>query len=232
MAVPVRIVTAQGAETKWMNIGPPSTDAAEFLVRDRPMQVQLDPDLAVFRRIARAQLTPMLNGYVTDRSRTVVRAFSDPASPMEQVVDRISEQESQWPESRKTRVLRGAESALPPAGSLLVLGEAGQAAVVRSIAGQSCGDRVRLGEAGFHVNGQQYDGPEMAVLFTCPRVQVPGSVVTVVYGISSGAVEKLSRFLFYYGWQSYVVFKNGAAVQRGLWQDEPEMKEVRIDATR
>lgn len=232
MVVPVLIVTAQGAETKWMNIGPPSTDVAEFLVRDRPVRVQLDPDVTVFRRIVRAQLTPMLNGYVTDRSRTVVRAFSDPASPLEQVVDRISEQEAQWPDSKKTRVSRGGEAALPPSGSVLVLGGAEQTGIVRSIAEQFCGDRIRLGDTGFSVNGQQYDGPEMAVLFTCPRVQVPGSVVTVLYGMSSGAVEKLSRFLFYYGWQSYVVFKNGAAVQRGIWRDEPEMKEVRIDATR
>jgi hypothetical protein len=43
-------------------------------------------------------------------------------------------------------------------------------------------------------------------------------------------VEKVSRFLFYYGWQSYAVFKNGTVVKRGLWQHEPEMKEVRIDA--
>jgi hypothetical protein len=102
--------------------------------------------------------------------------------------------------------------------------------MVGRIAGESCGDLVRLGNKGFYVDGQKYDGSEMAVLLTCRRTEAPGSVVTILYGISSEAVEKVSRFLFYYGWQSYAVFKNGTVVKRGLWQHEPEMKEVRIDA--
>jgi len=28
-----------------------------------------------------------------------------------------------------------------------------------------------------------------------------------------------------------VIFNDGVAVKRGLWQNEPEMKEVRIEAT-
>jgi hypothetical protein len=61
---------------------------------------------------------------------------------------------------------------------------------------------------------------------------VPGSVVTVLYGVSPGAVANVSRYLFYYGWQSYVIFKDGAAIKRDVWQNQPETKEVRIDATR
>ncbi|MDH4329425.1 MAG: hypothetical protein OEV77_12945, partial [Nitrospira sp.] len=69
------------------------------------------------------------------------------------------------------------------------------------------------------------------VLFSCRRANVPDSVVTVLYGVTPQAVAKVSRFLFYYGWQSSVIFNDGVAVKRGLWQNEPEMKEVRIEAT-
>lgn len=230
MAVPVKIVMNNGTETRWVSLGPSSEHMAEFTIQDQPLLVQLDPDLMAFRRLARAQLPPMLNGYVTDRHRTVVKAFADPASPLQQVLARITDQESQLPESQRTRPFDVDRMSLPPEGSVLVLAGPDQQKPVQSIVRASCGDLAALGSEGFQIDGQTHDGPAMAVLLSCRRANVPGSVVTILYGVSSQAVAKVSRFLFYYGWQSYVIFNDGVAVKRGLWQNEPEMKEVRIES--
>ncbi|MDH5639835.1 MAG: M1 family aminopeptidase [Nitrospira sp.] len=231
MPVPLKIVMKNGVETKWVPVEASVESTAHVSVSDQPLLVQLDPELTIFRRIARSQLTPMLNGYATDRTRTVVGAFSDPASPLQRIITRIADQEARLSDSRKTQVLSGGGATIPRNGSVLVLAGAEQKSIVDPIAAESCGDFVRLGEEGFRVDGETYEGTEMAVLLTCRRAHAPGSVVTILYGFSSAAVEKVSRFLFYYGWQSYVVFRNGTVVKRGLWQDEPEMKEVRIHAT-
>jgi hypothetical protein len=230
MAVPVKIVMNNGTETRWVSLGLSSEQTAEFTIQDQPLLVQLDPDLMAFRRLARAQLPPMLNGYVTDRHRTVVRAFTDPASPLQQVLARITDQESQLPESQRTRLFDVDGTPLPPEGSVLVLAGPDQQKPVQSIVRESCGDLAALGNEGFQIDGQTHDGPAMAVLLSCHRANVPGSVVAILYGVTPQAVAKVSRFLFYYGWQSYVIFNDGAAVKRGLWQNEPEMKEVRIES--
>jgi hypothetical protein len=230
MAVPVKIVMNNGTETRWVSLGLSSEQMAEFTVQDQPLLVQLDPDLTAFRRLARAQLPPMLNGYVTDRHRTVVRAFTDPASPLQQVVTRITDQETQLPESQRAGVIHVDGTPLPPEGSVLVLAGPDQQKPVQSIVQESCGNLAALGSEGFQIDGQTHDGPSMAVLLSCHRANVPGSVVSILYGVTSQAVAKVSRFLFYYGWQSYVIFNDGAAVKRGLWQNEPEMKEVRIES--
>jgi hypothetical protein len=171
----------------------------------------------------------MLNGYVTDPHKTVVRAFSDPASPLQQIVARIADHELTG--SRRTAVVALKENSLPPDGSILVLAGADQRQALQSVVQESCGDRITLGDRGFEVDGQAYDGPKMAVLFSCHRADVPGSLITVLYGVTSGAVEKMSRFLFYYGWHSYVIFQDGAVMKREVWPGLPDMKEVRIDAT-
>ena len=231
MAIPLRIVLKDSEETRWMAISQ-SEDTAEFMLLHQPLRVELDPDLMAFRRFARAQLPPMLNGYVTDTHRTVVRAFSDPASPLQQVVARIVDQEAQLPEFRKTTVSPGEGVTLPPIGSVLVLAGADQQRVVQSIVKESCGDLVTLGSASFQIDGQTYEGPTMAALFSCHRAQVPGSVITVLYGLTPQAVAKVSRLLFYYGWQSYVIFHEGTVAKRELWQSVQEMKEVRINGNR
>ena len=232
MPVPVTIVTTDGEETTWVTVDASAESLADVSVSSQPVMVRLDPDLMVFRRIARSQLTPMLNGYVTDQARTVVRAFADPDSPLQRILARIVGQEARLPDAEKTQVSSVEDPALPPNSSVLVLAGAEREQAVSHLVKASCGDLIRLAQEGFTVDGEEHLGPEMAVLFTCRRADAPGRMITVLYGVGSGALEKVSRYLFYYGWHSYVIFQNGAVVKRGLWQHEPEMKEVRIDAVR
>lgn len=232
MAIPVTIVTRDTTETRWVSLDPSPETVAEMTVSDQPKLVRLDPDLMGFRRLTRSQLPPMLNGYVTDRDRAVVGVFSDEASPFQQVIARVVDQEAPLPESSKTKMLRGAGAMLPSTGSVLVLAGADQARSVQRMVEESCGNLVSLRDTGFDIDGRTYEGSEMAALFSCHRASVPGSIVTVLYGVSPGAVANASRYLFYYGWQSYVIFKDGAAIKRDVWQNQPETKEVRIDAIR
>ncbi len=229
MTIPLRIVMKESTDIKSIMLSLSQRSAAEFVLPDQPLRVELDPDLMTFRRLTRRQLPPMLNGYVTDPHKTVVRAFSDPASPLQQIVARIADHELTG--SRRTTVVSLKENSLPHDGSILVLAGADQRQAVQSVVQESCGDRITLGDRGFQIDGQAYDGPKMAVLFSCHRADVPGSLITVLYGVTSGAVEKVSRFLFYYGWHSYVIFQDGAVTKREVWPGLPDMKEVRIDAT-
>ena len=229
MAVPIRIIMKESTESRLIKISLSPSSVAEFVLPDQPLRVELDPDLMTFRRLTRRQLPPMLNGYVTDPHKTVLRAFSDVASPLQQIISRIADQE--LAESKRSMSIVSEESALPQKGSVLALTGEGQSQAVSKLVRDSCGDSVDLRATGFQIDGQAYEGPKMAVLFSCHRTQVPGSVITVLYGVTPGAVEKLSRFLFYYGWHSYVLFQDGVVTKRGIWQGTPDVKEVRVDAT-
>lgn len=229
MAIPIRIVMKELTDIKSIALSHSQTGVAEFVLPDQPLRVELDPNFMTFRRLTRHQLPPMLNGYVTDPHKTVVRAFSDPASLLQQIVSRIADHELMG--SLRTTVVSLKDNSIPHEGSILVLAGADQRQAVQSVVQESCGDRIALGDRGFQIDGQAYDGPAMAVLFSCHRANVPGSVITVLYGVTSGAVEKLSRFLFYYGWHSVVIFQDGAVMKREVWHGSSDVKEVRIDAT-
>jgi aminopeptidase N len=228
-AVPIRIIMKESTENRSIRLSISQSSVAEFVLSDQPLRVELDPDLMTFRRMARHQLQPMLNGYVTDSHKAVLRAFADATSPLQQIVSRIGDHER--PNSKRATVIVSEESLLPQEGSVLVLTGAGHPQALSKLVQDSCGDRVDLKETGFQIDGQSYEGPTAAVLFSCHRANVPGSVITVLYGVTSAAVEKLSRFLFYYGWHSYVIFQDGAVTKRGLWQGIPDVREVWIDAT-
>lgn len=227
MALPIHIEMEDTTEVRSVRLNPSRISIVELILPNRPLWVELDPGMNTFRRVARHQLPPVLNSYVTDPHKMVMRAFSDPASPMEQVVSRIEEHDLS--DSQRTKMLALEGTALPPDGSVLILADTHQIPAVQSVVQESCGDRAALKETGFRIDGQIYDGPQMAVLFSCHRANVPGSVVTVLYGVTSDSVAKVARFLFYYGWHSYVVFQDGAVKKREIWPGQEDTVEVRID---
>jgi len=206
--VPLSVTLANGQEQK---IGFELNDAAgERPVPSGARSLRVDPDYDVFRRIPREVLPPMLNLFVTDRNRALVVAgggteadrapyieLAKQIALREQAIAQISEKD--------------ASSAQ---GSLLVLGGPG---VNRATewAVRGCGKTVSLEDGSFTVEGKTYEGPGMALLISCRDPENPARQATLFYGLSPQAAAKVSRLLFFYGWQSYVVFRDGAVVARG-----------------
>jgi aminopeptidase N len=212
-----------------------STESVVVPLPARPIQVELDPDFTVFRRVDRDALPPVLNHYVTDPRRTIVLAFTDQSntpSPLRDVVARIEVQEREKPTGERTVIAPLApEELLPREGSVLVLGGPEQRGPIQTMVAPHCGTRVTLTDAGLVIDGTSYEGPGMAVLLTCHRMDEPGSVVTLLYALSPQAVARVARLLFFYGWNSVVVFKDGSVLSRFEWQSERVVKEVRLGAS-
>jgi aminopeptidase N len=201
----------------------------------RPIAIELDPGFMTVRRIPRQALSPVLNHYVTDRRRSVLTTFKDEPghpSPFRDVVMRIETQEQQKPIAERTVIaLMAQDGLLPQEGSVLVLGGPESRSGIQSILANHCGERATLNDRGVTVMGTAHEGPGLALLVSCHRVDRPGSVVTVLYAATPQAVAKVARLLFFYGWNSFVVFKDGAVVTRGEWPLASDRTEVRLDVS-
>jgi hypothetical protein len=119
---------------------------------------------------------------------------------------------------------------LPREGSVLLLGDPEQRSSIQSMIAPHCGTRVELRATSFAIEGTSHEGPDTAVLLTCHRTDMPGSVLTLFYATSPSAVARVARLLFFYGWNSVVVFKDGSVQSRLEWQDRRAVKEVRREA--
>jgi hypothetical protein len=53
-------------------------------------------------------------------------------------------------------------------------------------------------------------------------------VVTLFYGLTPAAAAKVARLLFFYGWHSYLIFRDGAVLTRGDFAPSQEELEVRF----
>ena len=233
VTVPLRIKMDNDAEQTVRAQVSMAQDTVALTLPDRPREIELDPDAMVMRRIPRQAVPPVLNHFVTDSRRSVILAYSDPPSgshPFAEIVKRIESQDSQKPAEERTAMLPLAkDTLLPHEGSVLILGSPDSRAALQSLLSAHCGDRIQIRDGGAMLAGSAYEGPGIAVLVSCHRRDRPGSVVTLLYAVTPEAATMVARLLFFYGWNSYVVFKDGPAVARGEWPTTYDRMEVSLD---
>jgi hypothetical protein len=64
------------------------------------------------------------------------------------------------------------------------------------------------------VDGEKVDEGVESLLLTYPHPLMPGKWVTIYFGQSAEALSR-ARYIFFYGWDSYVLFKKGRPDKRG-----------------
>lgn len=197
LVIPLRLDSAQQAIT--------------VRVPARPVSLEIDPEFDAFRRLDRREISPMLNLFVTDTQRSVLvptHGTDAENQPYLELAQRLAAQDPHNTVSTKPH-----EAGRLPA-SVLVLGgpDVNQAA---DWAVSGCHDRVSLEKDGATIEGHSYHGSNMAVLISCSHPEHPDRIVTLFYGGSPSAVTKVARLLFFYGWQSYLVFQDGMVIARG-----------------
>lgn len=231
--LPLRIGMSGGGEQTVATRVKDAETLFSSLLPSRPLTIEIDPDATVMRRVARQDLPPVLNHYVTDRHRAVISAFPESdgtAHPFQDVIKRIEAQERQQPMSQRTAIIPLARDLLlPPEGSVLVLGTPASREALQTVLELHCGSRVQLREGGVTIEEKAYDGPGVAALVSCHRRDHPGSVVTWLYATSPQAATTVARLLFFYGWSSVVVFQDGKAIARSEWEAPQARMEVSID---
>jgi hypothetical protein len=235
LSLPLRVRMSGGGEQTLVTRLEESEALITSVLALKPLSIEIDPDANVMRRIAREDLPPVLNHYVTDRHRAVVSAFTDSADaahPFRDVVKRIQAQDSQQPGSQRTAVIPLVHDLLlPPEGSVLVLATPASRTALQPVLDSHCGRRVQLREEGLTIEGRGYDGLAIAALISCHRPDHPGSVVTWLYAVSPQAATTVARLLFFYGWNSVVVFQDGKVIARSEWETPHAQMEVPIDDT-
>ena len=71
--------------------------------------------------------------------------------------------------------------------------------------------------------------PEDSILVTFANSERPGRFVSVYHGNSLAALAR-SRYIFFYGWDSYLFFSGGRMTERGMLPAAANPWRVELDA--
>ena len=198
---------------QWVSLWVPGT----------PRRLTLDPEFQVFRRFKRSHISPMLNLWVTDPQRAVAvpSADSDQA-PFQPILDRIRAQQDEmvWLEG----MARSTDT-----HSVLALGSPEKNAMTAEVLSW-CGPRITVSEQAVMIDGVTFAGEPVAVLVSCTNPEHPDHVGTAFWGLTQDAVTHVARLLFFYGWDSYLVYQQGQVIARGSFAPETPALTVEMQA--
>ncbi len=176
-----------------------------------PMKLILDPDDHLFRRLHPEEIIPELNALLEDPEKVIV--ISDQGDEESRKI--YLEMAKRIKERRGGEILSAKDVTEEKLGnsSVMLLGESWKNPILSKLISH-LPRPVEHKEGSFFIKGEKVQEEDESLLLTIPRPLRPGKWVTVYFGRSAGALLR-ARYVFFHGWDSYVLFKNGRPKERG-----------------
>jgi len=199
-----------------------------------PSSLTLDPDHHIFRRLYPEEIIPCFNAFLEDSE-----AYSPPprgvysetpqGKPSPKKIFVIPDGGKGEAETRKIYIELAKMAKERKGGEILSEREVTEEKILDSsfmLLGESWKNPlfsklisklpspVFLKEGNFIVDGEKVDEAEESLLLTYPHPLKPGKWVTIYFGQSAEGLSR-ARYIFFYGWDSYVLFKKGRPDKRG-----------------
>lgn len=190
-----------------------------------PTSITLDPEHHWLLRLQREQLPPMLNAWDTDTRRILVHpktSSKEEEASHQALIRRIQGQPD-------IELRQNDSPAITDEASYLIIGTPARQ-LLESQTLLACNKNVQMESGRTTILGQVFEGPDMAFLITCPHPNFSSHTISLFFGLSPKAVTPVARLLFFYGWDSYLVFQQGKVVARGMFQPVHSAREFIIPA--
>jgi hypothetical protein len=209
LAIPLKI--EEGTETSSLLEISKRRNPFSITVANLPVSITLDPRSHLFRRLSPEEIIPGLNALLEDPEKVYVVSDREDGERRKSYLElaRMAK-EKKGGEILSLKEVTG-ETALR--SSLMLLGDSWKDPLFSKLI-SNIPSPVYLKNGVFHLDGEKVDEGDESLLLTYPHPFRPGKWVTIYFGQSAAALSR-ARFIFFYGWDSYLLFKKGKPERRG-----------------
>ena len=176
-----------------------------------PLRLTLDPDEHLFRKLYPEEIIPGLNAMLEDREKIfVIEDHGD--SESQKVYLELAKMAKNQKGGQIFSIKELTEEKLR-SSSIMFLGESWKAPIISKLLSYLPKPMDRK-DGSFFIKGERVGEEDESLLLTFSNPLHPGKWVTVYFGKSPQALSR-ARYIFFYGWDSYILFKNGRPKERG-----------------
>jgi aminopeptidase N len=210
LSVPVEVDDGVGKKTLLLEVSRKRTPFS-IEVQKTPLSLVVDPNAHLFRRLYPEEEVPCLNALLEDRDKILVlpeRGDEESRKiylELAQMVQKAKGGRILLEKELKDEDVRNA--------SLMLLGDSWRGShVSKLISGLPHAFRLRDGK--FQAEGDAVNEGDESFLLTFAHPVRAGKWVTLYYGVAAQGLSR-AQYIFYYGWDSYLLFKKGRPAKRG-----------------
>ena len=176
-----------------------------------PLKLTLDPDGHLFRRLYPEEIVPGLNALLEDREKIFI--VSDQGDEESRKIYFELARKAKEQKGGEILSIKDVTEEKLRNSSVVLLGESWKSPIISKLISH-LPKPVDHKEGSFFIKGNRVDEGEESLLLTFPNPLHPGKWVTLYFGRSASALSR-ARCIFFYGWDSYILFKNGRPKEKG-----------------
>jgi aminopeptidase N len=196
----------------WVTVGSEKADNDGKKAADGVFS--LDPEWNTMRRVPAVALEPCLNAVLNEEGAVVVYPsgadeMSTELLKLVDVIESAGRGLTLLPDSQFT-------AEVAEGHSLFILGGSGVNRAWDQLGGLIPAGTLTTNEKSFSFQRRVFMSPEDSILATFVNPQRPGQFISVYHGNSPAALAR-SRYIFFYGWDSYLLFNAGRLTERGMF---------------
>jgi len=176
-----------------------------------PLRLALDPEGHLFRRLYPEEIVPGLNALLEDRGKIIIVSDQGDEESRKIYLDlarKVKEQKG----GEILSVKDVTEERLGNS-SVMLLGESWKSPMISKLL-SNLPRPIDRKEGSFFVKGERMDEGDESLLVSLSNPLHPGKWVTLYFGRSANALSR-AKYIFFYGWDSYILFKGGRPKERG-----------------
>ena len=176
-----------------------------------PLKLTLDPDGHLFRRLYPEEIVPGLNALLEDREKIFI--VSDQGDEESRKIYFELARKAKEQKGGEILSIKDVTEEKLRNSSVVLLGESWKSPIISKLISH-LPKPVDHKEGSFFIKGNRVDEGNESLLLTFPNPLHPGKWVTLYFGRSASALSR-ARCIFFYGWDSYILFKNGRPKEKG-----------------
>jgi hypothetical protein len=174
---------------------------------------EIDPEWQLLRYIPAEAQEPCLNAVLNERGAVVVypSGTDDVSTELLKLVDTIRGS------GNEVQVIADTEfdESMFAEHSVMILGGSSVNRAWDELAEVVPPEEFTANQKSFSFRRTVYPAPEESIITTFANRQSPGHFIAIYHGNSVEAMAR-ARFIFYYGWDSFVLFRAGQVADRGM----------------
>ena len=220
--VPIEITTEKGKVKKIIRIKD-KKESIEIRTADRPLSLSIDPDADIFRLLHKQEIPPTISRVMGDKNRIIVL----PTNGDKEIKKAYKEVSDAFLlEGKSTPPLIKNDSDLTMEdiknNALFIFGGLNENRVLEKLI-DKLPEGVSISRDKITINKRSYQEKGNFTVLTIPNKLNPDKAIMIIIGFDPNSIRATGGKLIHYGKYSYLAFKDGKNIDKGIWdtKDSP-----------
>src|SRR3989338_835052 len=214
--VSIEITTEKGKAKKIIRIKD-KEESIEIRTADRPLSLSIDPHADIFRLLHKQETPPTISRVMGDKNRIIVL----PTGGEKEIKKAYKEVLDVFLlEGKSTPPLIKNDSDLTMEdiknNALYIFGGLNENRVLEKLI-DKLPEGISIGRDKVTINKRSYQGEGYFTVLTAPNKLNPDKAIMIIIGFDPNSIRATGGKLIHYGKYSYLAFKDGKNIDKGIW---------------